>query len=236
MNAGAVQQARDAQEQATSIGRAIGGVDDLREQSADIGLRAERTQTLSVESSMIANRALEHMRQLSEAIGEIKNSTDETAQVVRTINSIALQTNLLALNAAVEAARAGEAGHGFAVVAEEVRHLATRSAEAAHSSSVLIEQSRENAEQGVELNNMVFNVVGDIVKQAEEVAATMAQMTESVHRQSECTDGIKTAFDDLGTLGQRAAESAKQASQSSRALAGQASTLGEIVGSFAVKP
>src|SRR6185295_12799038 len=93
------------------------------------------------------------MDRMGSAIGKIKQSADQTARIIKTIDEIAFQTKLLALNAAVEAARAGDAGKGFAVVAEEVRNLARRSAEAAKSTASLIEESQKNADRGVSVSS-----------------------------------------------------------------------------------
>ena len=108
---------------------------------------------------------------LSEAILKIKSSSDETFQIIKTIDEIATQTNLLALNAAVEAARAGEAGKGFAIVAEEVRNLALKSAIAAKETGRIIEESMKNSKEGVKFYEQVlsnFTTINNHVKEIDD--------------------------------------------------------------------
>lgn len=102
-----------------------------------------------------ASDARADAEQMTSVIDRVIENGKRTTAVVRAIDEVAFQTNLLALNAAVEAARAGAAGAGFAVVAEEVRNLATRSAEAAKSTATLIQASAESVEDCIQLNTKV---------------------------------------------------------------------------------
>jgi methyl-accepting chemotaxis protein len=123
--------ASGASDQASSLEEISASLEELAASTQQNADNARQASALAGESRKAFIRGRETMEKLVSTIGNLKNSSDQMAKIIKTIDEIAFQTNLLALNAAVEAARAGEAGKGFAVVAEEVRNLAQRSAEAA---------------------------------------------------------------------------------------------------------
>nr|WP_312969652.1 PAS domain-containing methyl-accepting chemotaxis protein [Pseudomonas sp.] len=136
-------------------------------------------------------RAMESATQSIQALDEQGKSVET---IVAAISGIADQTNLLALNAAIEAARAGEQGRGFAVVADEVRQLASRTSKAtqeivsvvqqnqalASSAVEVITQSRELAEQALVLANESDTVIHNIQNDAECVVAAVSQFSSQV--------------------------------------------------------
>ena len=181
-----------------------------------------------------ADRGVDAMKRLSEAMERIKASSDETAKIVKTIDEIAFQTNLLALNAAVEAARAGDAGKGFAVVAEEVRNLAMRSAEAAKSTAQLIEESVTNAAGGVSLNSEVLGNLQEIQKQVVQVSEVMDEIVAAAEQQSEGVTQINVAVEQMNQVTQQTAANAEESSSASEELTSQAEELRQLVGGYVI--
>ena len=126
------------------------------------------------ESSRIADAAVVQAQQTDERIGKLSRAAQEIGDVVKLITAIAEQTNLLALNATIEAARAGEAGRGFAVVASEVKSLASQTAKATDDISSHIAGMQDATQESV----AAIKEIGDIISQISEIANSIAQAVE----------------------------------------------------------
>jgi len=170
------------------------------------------------------------MQRMSEAMGLIKNSADETAKIIKTIDEIAFQTNLLALNAAVEAARAGDAGKGFAVVAEEVRALAQRSAEAAKNTANLIAGAQSNADSGVAVGSEVAEQLTRIVESVDQVGTLIEEVASASQEQSQGIEQVNQAIAQMDQVTQSNAANAEESASASEELAAQARELNGLIG------
>jgi len=174
-------------------------------------------------------KGTESMQRMSQAIARIKQSSDQTGKIIKTIDEIAFQTNLLALNAAVEAARAGEAGKGFAVVAEEVRNLAQRSAEAARTTADMIEGSVKNADNGVAISKEVAESLGEIAEGSRKVNDLVGEIAAASNEQSQGIDQISTAVTQMDQITQSNAANAEESASASEELSAQAEELSRMV-------
>jgi methyl-accepting chemotaxis protein len=218
-----------ASEQASSLEEVSSSLEEMASMTKQNADSARQANSLSQETDNAAREGMQSMIRMSEVIGKIKTSSDETAKIIKTIDEIAMQTNLLALNAAVEAARAGEAGRGFAVVAEEVRNLAQRSAEAAKNTAVLIEESKQNSEDGVHATDAVAKTLDQIVASIQKVTQLIAEVSAATQEQSQGIEQVNTAVAQMDKVTQQNAATAEESASSSEELSSQARNLNDMV-------
>ena len=222
---GASQQASSVEE----ISASLEEMSSMTKQNADNASEAKNLANGAQESAVKGNATMEQMQ---EAMQAIKNSSDETAKIVKTIDEISFQTNMLALNAAVEAARAGDAGRGFAVVAEEVRSLAQRSAEAAKSTAQLIEASGRNADNGVAITESVQQILQEIRDGSTKVNDLIVEIAAASKEQADGLNQVATAVDEVNKVTQENSASSEESSAAAAQLNGQVDSLTELLRKF----
>ena len=159
-----------------------------------------------------------------DAVQSLATETDSISSVLDVIRGIAEQTNLLALNAAIEAARAGEQGRGFAVVADEVRSLASRTQQSTEEINRMIDRLAKGSEKAVSVMNLSRDKVHYVVEQVAGANTSLESVTASVGRIknmnvdiARATEQQSSVFSEINLnidrINQMAAETASGASQ-----------------------
>jgi methyl-accepting chemotaxis protein len=234
ISSGSQSLAQGANEQASSLEEVSSSLEEMAsmtKQSADNAIQAK---SLAGEADQNAKTGTEAMIRMSNTINRIKESSDQTAKIVKTIDEIAMQTNLLALNAAVEAARAGEAGRGFAVVAEEVRNLAQRSAQAAKNTADMISESVKNADDGVKIAGEVSVSFTTIATSANKVNDLIAEIAAASQEQSQGIDQVNGAVAQMDKVTQQNAANSEESASAAEELSSQAEELKTMIDQFSL--
>ena len=209
---------------------------------------AERVKVISENNKQTILQLSKEVDQASTVINKLHKDSASIGSILDVIRGIAEQTNLLALNAAIEAARAGEQGRGFAVVADEVRSLASKTQASTQEIQAMIQVLQTGAHAAVEAMNKGKKQAENCVTQTEVAAQALESITNAVHlahdmseqishaakEQNQVSNEISHLLESIVTIAEQTASGAEQTSQSSHEVARLAEELRQSVDQFKV--
>jgi methyl-accepting chemotaxis protein len=217
---------------ATSVQSVASGSEELSSAIKEISQQV-------AETSNAVRELVQKAEQSNTEVGKLGALAEKIGEVVEMISDVAEQTNLLALNATIEAARAGEAGKGFAVVASEVKNLATQTSKATEDISIQIGAMQESAKSVVD----VIGGFGTVISRVDEIATTIASAIEqqgaatqeiarSAQSASGSTNEVSSANTQVTNVAKEAGQSASHVLTAASELSGQAEDLRKEVDRF----
>lgn len=198
--AGLDQQKRDTHNVALSMERMNEAVIDMSKHALEASNAANEANAETRKGSDVVHNTVEaigklaeEVEQAAEVIKSLRQDSETIGTVLDVIKDIAEQTNLLALNAAIEAARAGEHGRGFAVVADEVRILASRTQDSTKEIEVTIEHLQLAAQQAVGVMNRGREQANQSVEQAHQAGTSLKAIDSAVSTINQMNSQIASA-------------------------------------------
>ena len=249
-----VQQQRQQLEQAASaMNQMVASAEEVLKYSNEAQSASEaadeqgsHAKVITVEAMGSVDNLAGQVEQSATIIRELKGETDNIQQMLTVINDIAEQTNLLALNAAIEAARAGEQGRGFAVVADEVRNLATRTQQSTKEVAEIIERlqvgtdravdsmeaGHKLAQEGVDYTERTAEALAELSGAMSVIVTMNTQIAGAAREQTRVSESINQNIHTINTSSEKASNSSQEVATTCDQVGSLANHLKEIVGSF----
>ncbi|MFT0625191.1 methyl-accepting chemotaxis protein [Ectopseudomonas guguanensis] len=249
------QQRHETDQVATAINQMSAAAHEVAKSAQNAAEAAQQTDREGQAAKSVVDGSIQRIHSLVEDIRSSGVSLDSLQQDVQSIvsvldviRSIAEQTNLLALNAAIEAARAGEAGRGFAVVADEVRALASRTQQSTQEIQGMIDRLQQGTQQSVtsmrrssdagELTSEQANKAGESLDAIAQLIATInamnAQIASAAEEQTAVAEEINRSVHQIAVAVDSVADETERGAQTARSLAGLGERLGALVRQFRI--
>ena len=226
----------------------VQNAEDTLSQIRHADAEAENVRQISLENKNTIEILSRDVQEAADVINKLHQDSASIGGILDVIRGVADQTNLLALNAAIEAARAGEQGRGFAVVADEVRTLASRTQESTQEINAMIEVLQAGAEKAVSVMNQGKEQTAACVAQTEKATQALDIISDAVHKAHDVSSQIEQSAREQNTVSQEISEKletivgiaeettvgAQQTSESSHEVARLAEELQQSIRQFKV--
>ncbi|QDE31329.1 methyl-accepting chemotaxis protein [Shewanella polaris] len=253
--ADAVMQQQETEQVATAMNEMSATVQDVAQNATEAADAAQKANEATEAGKLVVSAVSSEINQLAseiktatDAVSDLQNQTSDIDSVLEVIRNISDQTNLLALNAAIEAARAGEQGRGFAVVADEVRTLASRTQASTQDIQAMIEKLQSGAAKAVQVMQESSKVTDSCVAQAtnadhalDEIFAAVNTITEmniqiasAANEQCAVSNEINKNITNINDIVIKTTEGAIQTASASEDLADLSKQLNTLVGQFKI--
>lgn len=240
---------------ATAVTQMSAAIAEVARNTTEAADEAKKASARSEEGQRIVHETIEQIQHLSAkvqtaatVITHVEEEANKVTSVIDVIRGIAEQTNLLALNAAIEAARAGEQGRGFAVVADEVRTLASRTQESTQDIQNMLQRlqqgvkeavsamhtSCESARQTVETTEGAGKSLDEIKDAVSNITRMAIQIAAAAEEQSEVTEDINRNLEQINRFADATTQLAQSTLESSDHMGQITHTLNQAVRNFRV--